>query len=147
MEKTYLRALLGVAMLCTILLEFRNVFVGRPLSADRALPSFSPNGGGETEGHSLLLDSLGAQESHHPMEAWTCAVFFNGLNLLPGLPHWLNETVNMTSGGESCFKHSLCLGNLWLPVVWDLQFCRLLSCFDWSLAAISAGSSVGVTFT
>lgn len=83
-----MRALLGIARLWSILLEFRSPSTGRPLCADGALPLVGPNGGGETEGLTFLLDSVGAQESHHPMaEAWTSSVFFTGLNLVPGLSH------------------------------------------------------------
>lgn len=55
-------------------------------SADRALLWFRPNGGREAEGHTLLLDVMGAQESYHPVEAQTSSVLFTDLNLVPDLP-------------------------------------------------------------
>lgn len=39
------------------------------LPAGRALLLFSPNGAGEMGGRMLLVDSVGAQESHYPTEA------------------------------------------------------------------------------
>lgn len=63
MRKTYLRPLSGASLLETILLGFRNLVVGRPLSADRAFPSFTANIGGETEGHTVFPDAVRTQES------------------------------------------------------------------------------------
>ena len=146
MKKTYLRFLSGVVMPGTIFLELRNRVGGRPLSADRALPLFSPNVGGETEG-TLLLDAVKAQEIDYPTEAPTSSVLLTDLTPGPALPLWLNERMNVPRRGDGCFKLSLHLGVCACAVgtlvlqaavtVWQELSCCF--CFHWSL--------VGVTFT
>lgn len=84
-EEDILEVSSGVVTPGTIFLELRNRVGGRPLSADRALPLFSPNVGEETEG-TLLLDAVRAQEIDYATEAPTSSVLLTDLTPRPALP-------------------------------------------------------------
>lgn len=136
-RKTFLGALLGIAKLWSILLQVRNLFIGRPPPCWQD-PSLVQSKWWRRDRRSYILVGFCGGPGELPphgrsLDLICCLHWFES----SAWPVTLNKTVNVTSRDNSCFKHSLCWGSLWPPVVWGLQLCTLLSWFGGSSTAIS----------